>query len=126
MNIISEEETVRKRTANTKRIIRVDIGLVSCIRHGVVSQEVIKKTTVCLAQLVERTAFNRMVAGSSPAMAHAFFPERSKGVDLRSTASASWVRIPQNAPVLIAQLVEHRAYDAGVQGSNPCRNTKHC
>ena len=74
----------------------------------------------CLAQLVERTAFNRMVAGSSPAVGNIFpivqwlgysvfirvagvqfpvgklttIPERSKGVDLRSIASASWVRIP--------------------------------
>jgi hypothetical protein len=83
MNIISEEETVRKRTANTKRIIRVDIGLVSCIRHGVVSQEVIKKTTVCLAQLVERTAFNRMVAGSSPAMGTRILSRAVKGGRLK-------------------------------------------
>ena len=52
-----------------------------------------------LAQMVERTAFNRMVVGSSPTVGthSAGVPERSKGVDLRSTASASWVRIPPPA-----------------------------
>ena len=82
MNIISEEETVRKRVANkqTNKQIYVDFGLVSCIRHGVVSHEVITKTIACLAQLVERTAFNRMVAGSSPAVGNTHsFPSGQRG-----------------------------------------------
>ena len=66
-------------------------------------------------------------------------PERSKGVDLSSTATASWVRIPPSAyktshskslifvlkkrrkseTAPLAQLVERRAYDAQVIGSSP-------
>ena len=66
-------------------------------------------------------------------------PERSKGVDLSSTATASWVRIPPSAyktsysklknfvlknirkSVIapLAQLVEQRAYNAEVGGSSP-------
>ena len=66
-------------------------------------------------------------------------PERSKGVDLSSTATASWVRITPSAfktsysklknfvlknirkSVIapLAQLVEQRAYNAEVGGSSP-------
>ena len=66
-------------------------------------------------------------------------PERSKGVDLSSTATASWVRIPpsayktsyskslifvlkkimKSATAPVAQLVEQRAYNAEVGGSSP-------
>jgi hypothetical protein len=46
-------------------------------------------------------------------------PERSKGVDLRSTASASWVRIPPLVFCSISSVVERCAYDATAGGSIP-------
>ena len=32
--------------------------------------------------------------------------------------------IPRGETALIAQLVEHGAYDAAAQGSNPCKSTQ--
>ena len=89
--------------------------------------------------MVERTAFNRMVVGSSPTVGtSAEVPERSKGVDLRSTATASWVRIPPSAQKTkytnsrfqkytengsLSSVVERCAYDAVVMGSIPIEST---
>ena len=52
-------------------------------------------------------------------------PERSKGVDLRSTAAASWVRIPPPAQFIcsLSSVVERGAYDAVVEGSTPSVST---
>ena len=48
-----------------------------------------------IAQLVERRTYDATVQGSNPCKSKSgWVPERSKGVDLSSTASASWVRIP--------------------------------
>ena len=73
--------------------------------------------------MVERTAFNRMVVGSSPTVGtSAEVPERSKGVDLRSTATASWVRIPPlalNTKKLTAIPFSH--FKRVVVGSSPTR-----
>ena len=46
-------------------------------------------------------------------------PERSKGVDLSSTASASWVRIPPQPKKHLGAEVARLAHNQEVNGSNP-------
>ena len=74
----------------------LDIKDLDCPRHAE------------LAQLVERTAFNRMVVGSSPTE-DTFSHGSSVGQSARLLTVWSWVQVPLVTHSSIAQLAERPA-----------------
>ena len=91
-----------------------------------------KKKVSSYSSVVERCTYDARVQGSIPCRSKARVPERSKGVDLRSTATASWVRIPPLAYVRMDNNQDSRAvkggrfklYCYGFVGSNPTPGNK--
>ena len=79
------------------------------------------RNTARLAQLVERTAFNRMVVGSSPTVGKQ--SDMVQWLGFLAFTEKAGVRFPVSELAPLAQLVEHRAYDAKVLGSRPRGST---